>query len=298
MATINENDLDKFKETFAKIDNLFAGKSDFEKVKEWLKIKNEYSEYYPQHLCGLLDIPAEIRERYFQDIIDNKEFILFTLEHNANVYFEALKRNFIIDETSNSKANISDIEGKLKEIIDFEEVAFDLAKTQKIRFRQDFYENKYRHELAFLRIEDSFYEKLSYSDVSGFNSNYVVAYAKHRIYKPYLETILKVVYDAPQLEIKKNPKIYALIHAIKIMTGQTNNFDKTDNGNFVKREIVKCGVEEYGFTDGQMFYRKFTEIDLTNKPRLLSEFGKKEAEIRNSCNNDSQVISKYLELIS
>ncbi|RZJ54095.1 MAG: hypothetical protein EOO44_06275 [Flavobacterium sp.] len=75
-------------------------------------------------------------------------------------------------------------------------------------------------------------------------------------------------------DVKRLPaKFYAFLHHLKIKLNLEPQFGMYDADRFDKRQIENFACENYGFENGQSFYREFISIDLNNKKELILKFG-------------------------
>jgi len=112
---------------------------------------------------------------------------------------------------------------------------------------------------------------------------------------PYLD---RYSLDKTGRNKKKLPaKFYALYHRILIDIKEVSPFKLVNDTELPKKEIENYGVENYGFEDGQNFYRHFSRLYTAKPHEIALEFGKgykeKIIDLSQNCAKVIKHIEKY-----
>lgn len=118
--------------------------------------------------------------------------------------------------------------------------------------------------------------------------------------KQFIEDItpyfIKNKKEQKEVKIKRLPaKYYSLYHRLLIEIKMVQPFELVNDTELPKKEIEDYGVVNYGFTDGQSFYREFLRLFKAKKHDITNEFGEGyKQKLIDLSQNNAQII-KHLE---
>ena len=193
-------------------------------------------------------------------------------------------------------------------------LVFDVLELQKMKLNSVNFDSEIDEVIAFCKkaVNDM---KVRLNLVilnEGYITNYAngkpTFYSEIKTYFEYLQLYNKAIdkkqqfppqqnniKNTDEVKPKKTPeKWYALLYWIELMANGQQP-PKDIEGNFIKSELEKTGIEKIG-TTGQSFYRQFIEIDINNLKKLNASFGKDWKEKIIDLSNNNQTIIDYIEL--
>ena len=168
------------------------------KYQDFLKHRNRYSTY-----LGDLMIPKPIYFKYFEEGLNDVEFTYHKfIKHETKTIFELSLYSNKWDEKLKSPLSKTFIEGKLRELQEFEDRTKHLLANNEIKhlysdYKMQYYNSeykKYSKEIEFLRFEIDYYKNNLISN----STTLKILYADHFYLKPYLKKALNEIHSITQ----------------------------------------------------------------------------------------------------
>ena len=256
-----------------------------ESIAEFNAMVNELYKIYKEWLNAFpfdLEIFKHIREGFEKElpIIKNNELIWYKKRNEAviDLYSNKTFLIFLAERTTKLLSEINTLtmleSGKINDI---EKHSMDLiVKERRLKLQSQVKWSRFNKPDYLNSISEWLQdEKQFISDITPYLDKYPLDNTKKR---------------------KKYPaKYYALYHRILIETKEVSPFELVNDTELPKKLVQEYGEVNYGFPDGQSFYREFAKLNTATPLDIARSFGKgykqKVIEISQSC---AQVI-KHLE---
>lgn len=263
----------------------------------WFK-RNFFIYNYPlKGIMAPLEFYNQLKMQSLENYFAEVKEILYKMPEKSNqqsflqaeiLYFEE-KRSF-------SNLELKDLDKWLEMF----EISYELlVNPEKIHHREN--------ELQEILINEplTFSEELNSTTVYSLNEiqrafyNYWYGYFVDQILDFLKTTNSKITsIDIQQtFSEKKIPeKYFALYHCFQIKMGLESNFEKNENTNYNKREIMEFGKSKYKFnSQGEGFYREFMNIDLTKKIAIAKSFKNYKQILIEISGNNYKIIEELKE---